>query len=312
MVAAVDGGGVQASSDGGLTWSDFSTHIGSPWINGLIQQPGSSVLFAFTEGAGLYRCDLQNLSLCWDQVGGNLPTDSQQDAIQSLRVPRPFSPFTTFQDAYPPDSLAIEAVPGNYGLLAMAFAPSNPNIAYIGSSSGGAYASSDGGFNWQAAGLSSQTVWALAVDPLDPQTVYAATSQEGVVKVSTNGGGSWNNSSIPNRDVYALVVPLANPGAPLAGTDDGVYQLVSGSWQALGLSGQTVAWISIDPADSQHILAGTTDGAYTTIDSGLTWQPVSAELAGHTVQNISLDPFNPGIAYYSTTAHGVFKAGSGK
>ncbi len=332
LYAGVDGGGVQVSSDGGLSWSDFSNNIGSAWVNGLVQQPGSSVLFAFTEGAGLYRCDLQNLALCWDQVGGNLPTDSQQDAMQSqseagqpgqdappgdpasprLRVPRPFSPFTTFQEAYPPDSLSIEAVPGNYGLLALAFAPSNPSIAYIGSSSGGAFASSDGGFNWQSAGLSSQTVWALAVDPLDPQTVYAATSQSGVVKVSSNGGGSWNNSSIPNRDVYALAVPPANPGAPLAGTDDGVYQLTGGSWQPLGLSGQTVAWISIAEADSQHILAGTTDGAYTTIDGGITWQPVSAELAGHTVQNISLDPFNPSIAYYSTTVHGVLKAGSGK
>jgi photosystem II stability/assembly factor-like uncharacterized protein len=228
------------------------------------------------------------------------------------RIPRPFSPFTTFQDAYPPDALSTEAVPGNYGLLAMAFAPSNPSIAYIGSSSDGVFSSSDGGFNWQSAGLSSQTVWALAVDPLDPQKVYAATSQEGVVKLSTNGGGSWSNSSIPNRDVYALAVPPSNPGAPLAGTDDGVYQLVSSNWQQVGLNGQVVAWISIDPADSQHILAGTTDGAYTTIDGGLTWQPVSAELASHTVQNISLDPFNPGIAYYSTTAHGVLKAGSGK
>jgi hypothetical protein len=221
----------------------------------------------------------------------------------------PYAPYATYQDAYPPEGESIEAVPGNYGLLTLAFTPSNPNIAYIGSRDDGVFTSHDGGFNWQSTGLGSQTVWALAVDPLDPQKVFAATSQPGAVKVSSNGGGSWDSSSIPERTVYSLAISPS--GSPLAGTDDGVYRLADQGWQPLGLSGQTIAWITIDPGDPGHLLAGTTNGAYLSLDGGITWQPGPAELAGHTVQHITLDAGRPGVAYYSTTAHGVLRASSG-
>jgi hypothetical protein len=199
-------------------------------------------------------------------------------------------------------------VPGNNGLLSMAFAPSDPNIAYIGSSVNGLFASGDGGLTWHSAGLSPDAVYALAVDPLNPQKVYAATSQVGTVRVSTNGGGSWGSTSIPGRTVYALAMSPA--GVPLAGADDGLYGLLGGSWQLLGLAGYTIAWITVDPADPNHLLAGTTDGAFSSADGGLSWQPGPAELVGHAVQHISLDPFFPGVAYYSTTAHGILRASS--
>lgn len=316
LFVGVDGGGVMHSVDGGLTWSTFSQNIGSPWVNGLLLQPGSSFLFAFTEGAGLYRCDLNNPGTCWQRVGGNLPTDSQVQSLEpgggrDAAIRRPFSPRASFLEAYPlPDEPAIEAMPGNYGLLAMTFAPSNPGTAYIGSSSSGAFASSDGGVSWHAAGLSPLAVWALAVDPLDPQKVYAATGNPGAVKVSSNGGGSWSDLPLSGRTIYALAV--LPDGSPLAGTDNGIYRQLGGSWGQIGLGGQTVAWLTIDPADPNHILAGTTDGAMISLDGGLTWQPGPPELAGHTVQHISLDPLSPGIAYYATTAHGVLKAGSGQ
>ena len=55
------------------------------------------------------------------------------------------------------------------------------------------FKTTNGGGNWNAAntGLTTLYVFQLAIDPITPATVYAATYGGGVFK-STNGGGNWN------------------------------------------------------------------------------------------------------------------------
>jgi photosystem II stability/assembly factor-like uncharacterized protein len=72
----------------------------------------------------------------------------------------------------------------------------------------------DGGGTWTTAtsGLTG-AVRSLAMDPSDPQVLYAGTSGAGVFK-STNGAASWApaNSGLPaNGDVLALAVDPAAP-----------------------------------------------------------------------------------------------------
>ena len=73
------------------------------------------------------------------------------------------------------------------------------------------------GFNaWSSIGPEGGWIYALAIDPTTPSTLYAGTYGGGVFK-STNGGASWSaaNSGLTNLDVYALAI---NPTMLYAGT----------------------------------------------------------------------------------------------
>jgi photosystem II stability/assembly factor-like uncharacterized protein len=92
---------------------------------------------------------------------------------------------------------------------AIAVAPSNPRIIYVGSGEGlqrpdlsvgsGIYKSTDAGRTWTHLGLrDGQQIPALAVDPRDPNRVFAAVlghpygpNQERGIFRSTDGGATW-------------------------------------------------------------------------------------------------------------------------
>src|SRR2546423_8111724 len=92
---------------------------------------------------------------------------------------------------------------------AIAVAPSDPRIIYVGSGEGlqrpdlsvgdGIYKSTDGGKTWRHLGLrDGQQISAILVDPRDPNRVFVAVlghpygpnAERGVFR-STDGGASW-------------------------------------------------------------------------------------------------------------------------
>ena len=94
---------------------------------------------------------------------------------------------------------------------AIAVAPSDPNIIYVGSGEGlhrpdlsvgdGIYRSSDAGKTWTHLGLrGAQQIPALAIDPRDPNRLFAAvlghpygpSAERGIFR-STDGGVTWKN-----------------------------------------------------------------------------------------------------------------------
>jgi hypothetical protein len=191
----------------------------------------------------------------------------------------------------------------------MTYAPSDPAVAYLGTFGSGVYKSGDGGSGWDAAGLSGLVAWSLAVDPANPDLVYAATSTPGSIKVSSTGGGAWADSPLPDAGLiaYALVAAPDNSGSLYAGTTNGVYRLAGGSWTSLGLAGNTITAVAVNPQHAGFIYAGTSNGAYFSFDSGATWLPGPAGLANLTVQAINFDPFYPNTIYISTTGNGVLR-----
>src|SRR5678815_1256655 len=90
-------------------------------------------------------------------------------------------------------------------VTALAVSPSNPSIVYAGVTSRtggfgptnttGIYKSTDGGSNWTRSGLVGTRLLSLAVDPTDPNKVYAGTNSSGLYK-STDGGATWNGPFI--------------------------------------------------------------------------------------------------------------------
>ncbi len=106
----------------------------------------------------------------------------------------------------------------------IAFHPTDTNRVYVASTDLGVLKSTDGGVTLTASnsGLPTPTLYALVLDPADPDTLYAATPA-GVYR-STNGGNSWQffgdnylrSLSLP---VVALMLDRSDDGARLfAGT----------------------------------------------------------------------------------------------
>jgi hypothetical protein len=309
--AAIEGGGVVWSQDRGATWSDFSAGLGDRYVLGLVKNPASQVIYALTNASGLYRCDMASPSGCWTPVGLSLQAAQPGTARRTVR---PFNAQDTFFDAFnpgEPDAQAESASASSVPLQVLVFAPSDPQVAYLGLDSAGVYRSTNGGASFAPTSWKSSNVWALAVHPTNPQVVFAATDQIGTVRTSSNGGVSWTDIPLAGNSVYSLAVPPSAPNALLAGTGSGVYRWDGSNWAASGLAGQTVAALQVDPANPAVVIAGTKDGAYFSHDAGATWQPGPSELTGITVQAFGFDPADAGTLFYLTSANGILRAEGG-
>jgi uncharacterized repeat protein (TIGR01451 family) len=151
---------------------------------------------------------------------------------------------------------------------ALAIAPSNDSIVYMGSGEAalsgdsyygdGFYRSTDGGVSWQHVStlFTGQAVSDIAVDPNNPQHVYASTvrgrggnhrttSPTGAaygVYESTNGGSSWTLLKGTTNELHGatdLVMDPQNPSVLFASFwGDGIYKSSDGghTW-ALSMSG---------------------------------------------------------------------------
>ena len=118
---------------------------------------------------------------------------------------------------------------GSIGALAVA--PSDPSVIYVGSGEAdmrsdiaqgdGMYKSSDRGKTWTHIGLAdTQQIGRVAVHPTDPNTLfvaalghpYGANAERGVFR-SKDGGKTWQKVLGPNENVGAIDVAL-EPGNP--------------------------------------------------------------------------------------------------
>ena len=135
-----------------------------------------------------------------------------------------------------------------YGAIqTIAVAPSDSNTIYVGTTDGGAFASTDGSKTWSEVTGSSfpaRNLNRLAVDPNDPKTVYAAfggfdvqtPNTKGHVFVSHDGGASWQDISgnLPDAPLSSVVVDARDKYA-------GVY--VGGALGVWVLQKDTQQWL---------------------------------------------------------------------
>ncbi len=156
---------------------------------------------------------------------------------------------------------------------AIALAPSNPEIIYVGSgeadprsslsTGNGMYKSSDGGKSWSHIGLAdSQHIGRIIVDPKDPNRVFVAAlghaygpnSERGVFR-SNDGGKNWQ--SILFKDENTGAIDLAfEPGNPKT--------IYASLWQT-----RRPPWSVYAPSK------GPGSGLYRSNDGGDHWQQIS-------------------------------------
>jgi uncharacterized protein (TIGR03437 family) len=163
---------------------------------------------------------------------------------------------------------------GSSVLRAIAVAPTDPNRLYTGAGSGSVYTSPDGGTTWtdRTAGLPLRSVTQIAVDPIDPQTVYVSLSgtsttvnPAGHIFKSTNAGANWTSVSgnLPlGLPVDEIIIDPDSPNTLYIGTDLGVmYTTDDGTtWQTLGSNLPRVAVIGMNLHRPTRVLRAGTHG----------------------------------------------------
>jgi photosystem II stability/assembly factor-like uncharacterized protein len=215
--------------------------------------------------------------------------------------------------------------PDGANVNAVVFKPGNPQTVYA-ATRRGVFASVDGGASWKPSsrGLPvDRAVYALAIDPGQPSTLYAAMAQQGVFK-SVNGGATW----IParqglelNADLFAGVLALAAPsrgtGVIYAGTGEGPYKTVDGGahWRSIAanLTSFDIRIVLADPAARDTLWATVSgSGVWQTVDGGASWRPAhGGTLAREAVTALARDPRRPGTLWAGTSERGVFQTTDG-
>src|SRR3989441_4008147 len=178
---------------------------------------------------------------------------------------------------------------------AVALAPSNPNVVWVGTGEGnprndvvdgrGGFMSPDAGKTWQFMGLGdvgqvSQTL----TDPANPDIVFVAAlghvwapnPERGVYRTA-DGGKTWQKVLFVNDSTGAahLVMVTGNPRMLFAG----MWQFVRRPWELVS--------------------GGAGSGVYRSKDGGLTWERLTQGLPSGVTGNtaVAVGPTNPSHVY---------------
>ena len=218
------------------------------------------------------------------------------------------------------------------------FAPTDGTVVYAGTAprnnalrgdstipSYGVYKSVDGGLNWGPANdsqTSDCTVNDLAVQPDNPDVVFAATAAEGLYR-STDGGASWLQlTGLSIADVRAVAIDPHNPSVVYAGAEGnfsgqpgGVYRSPDGgdTWVPMiaGMEPNDPIWaIVVDPLEPGVVYAGSFySGVYRWDPGQSVWTHMNDGLRTRAVTDLALSPVG-GVLYAATWGEGVFRVGS--
>lgn len=152
----------------------------------------------------------------------------------------------------------------------------------------------------------SVNVIALAIDPITPETLYAAT--DGGLWKSTDGGTTWNLTSL-TAVTFSVAIHPAVPSTLYARTDTALVKSTDGgvSWQSAGLNSANISTVVISGLLPSTIYVGGDDGLFRSGDGGETWQLVM----GSPVRSVAIDPVSPGTVYAGMAFAAIFKSTDG-
>jgi hypothetical protein len=244
-IYAGTGGGIFKSTDGGATWQAANSGLFGKetarernhrliegYVYALLVDPRSpETVYAATIERGLLKST--NGGASWRPVG----VRTSEDAV----VLDPKDPETIYVGGAmggreykggvfkSTDGGSTWRAAGLQGRTvdALTIDPQHSQTLYAGTDTG-AFKSRDGGKSWHALGLQG-SVWPLALDPIEPTTVYAGTGADADAAVfkSTNGGRSWKALKVGREGrigAFTLALAPGSSGTLYAATAAGVLK----------------------------------------------------------------------------------------
>jgi photosystem II stability/assembly factor-like uncharacterized protein len=184
---------------------------------------------------------------------------------------------------------------------AIAVAPSDPNVIYVGTGAGiirpdlatgdGFYKSTDAGKTWTRLGLyDSQMIAHIDVDPKDPNRLFVAVlghpygpnAERGIFR-STDGGKTFQK--VLYKDEYT-----------------------SGDDVKIDPTNPTIVYAALWQQQQSYIeggsFGGTSGGIFKSIDGGTTWKQLTEGLPAVIQANLALSASNPRVLYTMVAAQG--------
>jgi photosystem II stability/assembly factor-like uncharacterized protein len=205
--------------------------------------------------------------------------------------------------------------PLNSRIQALAVFPGEPH-GLLAAGDTGVFRSRDGGASWSRMGAAGDlpTVWSLAVDPSDPQTVFAGTRPTAIYR-SRDGGASWKRLDVGAATecsigtAFVTRVLVDRDRTVWAGVEiDGVFRSEDGgdTWTKVvnGLYDLDVHDMALAPSNPPRVYTSTNGELFWSDDRGETWTPIGVKTRWPL-------PYARGIAVKPDEPHVLF-AGCGQ
>jgi photosystem II stability/assembly factor-like uncharacterized protein len=259
-------GGVFATTDGGTTWTRFSTSApGRVSVRALARSATTPTAVYAATDSGLFA-----------STDGATTWTARNDGLTELE------------------------------LTAVAIDPAVSTTVYVGTEDSGVFKSTNGGTSWTATnnGLTDLDVTALLVDPSNASTVYAGTDSTGVFK-STDAGATWTavNSGLTDLRVECLAAHPTQAVLLVGTTAGGVFRSTddAATWGGAntGLGGENfVKALAFALADPDIVyLGGGNDGMFVSTNAGQSWSRRVNGLAADDIEDIAVDPTDDQVVW---------------
>jgi len=218
----------------------------------------------------------------------------------------------------------------NYGnissrIVTGAYHPTNPDIIYIGPANGGVWKSVDGGINWIPLTdfQPSLSMGAIAVDPLNPDNVYAGTGEatysgaswygRGLLK-SIDGGLNWSHitNGLPGSTYFSRIKIRPNHSNELLAAlgSSGLYKSTDyGENWTLLLGGRCDDVVFTFTGDTVYA-AGSGIGFRRSLDGGQTFTAFGSGLISGTRTHFDICLASPNVMYaavYGSSTTKIYK-----
>jgi photosystem II stability/assembly factor-like uncharacterized protein len=200
-------------------------------------------------------------------------------------------------------SWSVTPLGGGPAWVTVAPTAAGPSTVYAGGDWRGVLKSVDGGMTWARsnAGLTSNSIDSLAIDPQNPRNLYAGVNGAGLFK-TTDGARTWSAAPI-SQVFYEVAVDPRNEGSVYAWDGDGVRKSVDGgqSWAQLSLPEDDAGSLAIDTRNPDNIYYFYATGyGYKSTDGGANWAKLSS-FPGF-ISALATDPQSSGTLYAGSVA----------
>ena len=211
----------------------------------------------------------------------------------------------------------LPAMHGN-SIRALAMYKGNSKVLVAGALNG-VFRTNDGGDTWErlspANSSDIKNIESIAVDPKDPNTVYAGTWH--LAWKTSDGGANWqhiNKGMIDDSDVFSVIVDHDNPSVVFASACSGIYKSETAGnlfakIQGIPFSARRTRVLKQDPTNENIVYAGTTEGLWKSTDLGKAWKRVSNPEV--VVNDVLIDPRDSNRVLLATDRSGVMASTDG-
>ncbi|MGE5431120.1 MAG: T9SS type A sorting domain-containing protein [Syntrophomonadaceae bacterium] len=343
-IDALRGEGIFKSTDAGKTWNRLSSTLTPDfyYVNKLAFDKTTNTLWAATR-RGLFKSTDGGNTFA---VVSSLPNSSNvhaTDIVISYDTPSTiytafglFNTATVYKSADAGNTFQQTFTASGNGRTVLAASASDPKVVYLSAmklsdnTAGIMRVTRDGGASWDslkvpgpsfsgASTYTSNQAWydnVVAVDPQDPNTVYAGGLD---FWKSTDGGKTWaqktnwyNSSGFAyvHADHHAIAVDPSNSSSIYLGTDGGIFKSTNkgSSWTDLNndLYITQFYYGAVDPSANKYY-GGAQDNGTVKSDGGTDWYEILSGDGGA----VEVDYNNPNTIYMEYVDLAIYKSTDG-